>query len=273
MLPRKRLPQLPRKRLLQTPGGRLEHVLSGQGRPHWIFFSGAGVPLEGWRWLYPELETLGTVLAWNRFGLGRSDPPPGAQTGSRVLASLRELLVQCGLGPPYVLVAHSLGALHAQLFARLYPAEVAAVALIEPSHPDDATHGRGQESRLASAIARMLPFPTEWLRGNLDAELACAADMATQVKSAGPFPCVPLLVITGTRPPPRWLGGDKEIGRRQALHARLAALSPGSRHLFFERSGHFPQRTETARVLEALRALAHEATGGQPQAARPCQAM
>ena len=41
------------------------------------------------------------------------------QTGTVVLGSLRELLALRGLQPPYVLVAHSLGGLYANLFARL----------------------------------------------------------------------------------------------------------------------------------------------------------
>ena len=59
------------------------------------------------------------------------------ESGAVVIASLRELLRYAGLQPPYVLVGHSIGGLYANLFARLYPAEVAGVLFVEATHPRD----------------------------------------------------------------------------------------------------------------------------------------
>ena len=110
---------LPAIRALQTRSGRLSYILSGSGDPPIVLFSGAGLSLQGWEPLYPAIENMGTVLAWNRFGMQGSDPPVQRQTGTVVLASLRELLGYSGLNEPYVLVAHSLGGLFANLYARL----------------------------------------------------------------------------------------------------------------------------------------------------------
>src|SRR5688572_10391545 len=112
-------------------------MLSGDGRPAILLFSGAGMTLQSWQALYPDVERLGTVFGWNRFGMQGSDPPRDRQTGAVVLGSLRELLGYAGVEPPYVLVAHSLGGLFANLFARLHPAETAGVLLVEATHPDD----------------------------------------------------------------------------------------------------------------------------------------
>jgi pimeloyl-ACP methyl ester carboxylesterase len=92
-----------------------------------VLFNGAGMSLQGWQPLYPEIEKLGRVFGWNRFGMQGSDAPRERQTGARVLGSLRELLGYVAIAPPYVLVAHSLGGLFANLYARLYPEEVAGV--------------------------------------------------------------------------------------------------------------------------------------------------
>ena len=265
---------LPRKRLLQTRAGALEHVLSGRGRPVWLLFSGAGVTLEGWRDLYPGIERLGTVLAWNRLGAGRSSRPRGPQTGSAVVASLRELLGYLDLAPPYILVGHSLGALHAELFARLYPQEVQAVALLEPAHPGQRGQWQGEQERLAGTLARLLGVPAGSLRANLQAEVDKAGETARQRQAAGPFPPVPLLVVSGGRDPPRWLGSPQAARQRRERQGALARLSPAGEHVVLPRSGHFPQRSEPQRVLALLRALAgagEGVVGDQPL--RPFQAM
>jgi len=69
-------------RTLQTRSGRLGYTVSGQGSPTILLFNGAGVGLEGWQPLYPAIESLGTVFAWNRFGMQGSDAPPPRQTGT-----------------------------------------------------------------------------------------------------------------------------------------------------------------------------------------------
>lgn len=247
---------LPRKQLLPTSAGRLEYILSGGGRPTWLLFNGAGIALEGWRGLYPGIERLGTVFGWNRPGLGRSDRPRVAQTASAVLAPLREMLAHCRLEPPYVLVGHSLGGLHANLFARRYPGEVQGVVMIEATHPRDAGHGLGHESRLVDALARMFPMPKPWFRANLHAELQCQEDSAREVEAAGPFPPVPLAVISGAQTPPRWLADAQAVARRRELQQELARMSPLGQHVLARESGHFPQRTEPGLVLSVLRAMA-----------------
>ena len=59
----------------ETRSGALEYVVSGAGQPTIVLLNGAGVTLEGWRTLYPAIEHLGTVFAWNRFGVKGSDEP------------------------------------------------------------------------------------------------------------------------------------------------------------------------------------------------------
>ncbi|MCE3274112.1 MAG: hypothetical protein K0S57_4509, partial [Ramlibacter sp.] len=132
-----RLGKLPPIQALQTRRGRLSYMLSGRGTPAVVLFSGAGVSLQGWEPLYPGIERRGTVFGWNRFGMQGSDAPGDRQTGAGVVGALRELLSYAGVQPPYVLVAHSLGGLFANLYARLYPAEVAGVLFLEATHPDD----------------------------------------------------------------------------------------------------------------------------------------
>ncbi|TFZ03344.1 alpha/beta fold hydrolase [Ramlibacter rhizophilus] len=255
---------LPPRQFVATSAGRLEFVRSGRGRPTWLLFNGAGIGLEGWQGLYPAIEQFGTVFAWNRFGLGRSDPPRAAQTGDGVVAVLREALAALSLEPPYVLVGHSLGGLHAHLFARRYPEQVAGVALLEATHPEEQDHGRGHESRLVQVLDRLFPLPKVRFRANLEAELRWQAETAREVRQAPPFPPVPLVVVTGAQAPPRWLADAQAVERRRLHQRELARLSPQGEQVMAWRSGHFPQRTEPQCVLRALRSLAARVGAQKP---------
>ena len=253
---------LPRKRRQATAAGTLEYVLSGEGSPTLVLFNGAGVTLQGWRRLYPAIETLGRVLAWNRFGVAGSSRPLLPQTGTVVVDSLRELLAALALSPPYLLVGHSLGGLHAQLFARRFPHEVAGAVLIESTHARDRERLKGHEGRLAKVLGGLLSVPQRVFRANLHAEVDWIDATAREVEAAGPFPPVPLAVVTGGQVPPRWLSRPEQTRIKREHQLALATLSPRGRQVIAQRSGHFPQLTEPRVVLEVLREIAREAASG-----------
>ena len=250
-----RIGVLPPIRALQTRSGRLTYMLSGAGAPPILLFSGAGVSLQGWQPLYPGIEQLGRVFGGNRFGMQGRDSPPARQTGALVLGSLRELLGYAGLEPPYVLVAHSLGGLFANLYARLYPQEVAAVLFLEATHPDDHAALQQHEMQLVRMLGRMLVLPQVFFRRNVHSELACVEDTVREIASAGDFPDVPVRVITGGLTPRAWLMSPGAVGAKRANQQALARLSPLGEQVIAQRSGHFPQLTEPWLVLRELREL------------------
>jgi pimeloyl-ACP methyl ester carboxylesterase len=251
---------LPPIRALQTRSGRLSYIVSGSGTPNILLFNGAGMSLQGWEPLYPAVEKLGTVFGWNRFGMQGSDPPRERQTGAVVLGSLRELLGYVGLEPPYVLVAHSLGGLYANLFARLYPQEVRGVLFLEATHPAD--HGvlKKHESQLERALARVLSLPNVLFRRNLQSELACVEETVREIETAGPFPPIPLRVVTGGLTPRSWLMSPGAVAAKRAHQQELARLSPLGEQVIAQKSGHFPQMTEPVLVLRELGEVAAVST-------------
>lgn len=257
-----RLGALPPIQALQTRAGRLSYIASGKGSPAILLFNGAGMSLEGWRPLYPQIEQLGTVFAWNRFGMQGSDPPGERQSGAVVIGSLRELLGYAGLQPPYVLVAHSLGGLFANLFARLYPQEVAGVLLLEATHPQDQEALKKHEEQMVRALGRLLELPELFLRANVEAELRCAQETAQEIASAGEFPPVPLRVMTGGLTPRGAAVSPAEAGAKRANQQDLARLSPLGQHVIAQQSGHFPQLTEPGLVLQVLGELAAACRSG-----------
>jgi pimeloyl-ACP methyl ester carboxylesterase len=243
---------LPPIRALQTRSGRLSYMLSGAGRPHIVLFSGAGVSLQGWEPLYPAIEKLGTVFGWNRFGLQGSDPARERQTGTMLIGSLRELLGYSGLAPPYVLVAHSLGGLYANLYARLYPEQVAGVLFLESTHPEDREALHKHEAHMVQALGKLLAVPEVFFRPNVQRELACVEDTAREIASAGPFPDIPVRVITGGLTPRGAQMSPGALGARRANQQALARLSPRAEQVVAQKSGHFPQLSEPDLVLQVL---------------------
>jgi pimeloyl-ACP methyl ester carboxylesterase len=250
-----RLGPLPARQKLQTRSGALEYVVSGSGRPAIVLLNGAGVTLEGWRALYPAIEGMGTVFAWNRFGVKGSDAPRLAQTGAVVVASLRELLAYAGVEPPYVLVGHSLGGLYANLFARLYPNEVDAVLFLEATHPGDQEVLQQHETQLARALGKVFSLPQWLFRANVHAEIEWVAQTVKEVEGAGAFPPVPVAVITGGSNPPKWLMSPAALQARREHQRDLVRLSPHAEQVIAGKSGHFPQLTEPGLVLDVLQRL------------------
>jgi pimeloyl-ACP methyl ester carboxylesterase len=256
---------LPAPKKLQTRAGALEYAVSGSGWPTIVLLNGAGVTLEGWKGLYPDIERIGTVFAWNRFGVTGSDSPRLAQTGAVVVASLRELLAYAGLKPPYVLVAHSFGGLYANLFARIYPQEVAAILFVEATHPKDREVLKPHESQLARALTKVLSVPQWLFKANLHSELESLETLVDEIGSAGRFPPIPVAVISGGTHPPKWLMSPAALQARRAHQQDLARLSEQQgEHVVAAQSGHFPQLSEPGLVLDVLRRLVQRADNRPP---------
>jgi pimeloyl-ACP methyl ester carboxylesterase len=246
---------LPPLQAARTRSGRLHYIVSGRGRPAIVLLNGAGMSLEGWHALYPAIERMATVFAWDRLGVKGSSLPRRAQTGAVVLQTLRELLDHAAVPPPYVLVGHSLGGLYANLYARLHPADVSGVLFLEATHPDDHAVLRKHETFLAQALAKVLSLPQAALRRGLHAEMERLTDTVREIEAAGPFPNIPVTVVTGGRAPPAWMMSPAAAGARRAHQQALARLSPLGEQLIAQHSGHFPQLSQPALVLDALAGL------------------
>jgi pimeloyl-ACP methyl ester carboxylesterase len=230
--------------------GTVQYVRAGDGEPAIVLIGGFGLPIEGWALVLPQLAQISTVLAYNRLGFGDSAEPQRPQTATVVVDLLRELLGAASVAPPYVLVGHALGGLHANLFARRFPHEVAGVVLLESAHPDDDF----DERRL-----RFLP-PSYRPRGSRKGvrryyELHFLADTAREIEQAGAFPDVPLTVLSGSRTPRRWTTSPQQVRTHAARQKQLVTLSERGTHTVAPSSGQFPQVTDPEIVMRAVREI------------------
>lgn len=231
-------------------GRRLAYVRLGEGTPPIVFLSGAGMDIDSWFKVLPGVAAFGTVIAVDRLGVGTSDRPTAPQTGETIVAAIHSLLDQAAVAPPCVLVGHSLGGLHAELFARLHPAEVAGVVLVEAASPDEVmTPPRpGLTARAIGAAAGAF----DRLRGHprgLD-EVDHVAESVRQIATAPPFPDVPLVVVTGGKRM-RMVPEAAFVAHQHAQRDR-AALAPRGRQVIAAASGHFPQLHDPEVVIAAI---------------------
>lgn len=122
-------------------GGRSIHLsCRGSGAPAVVVDAGMGTaPADdpGWRGIAAKVARHTRICLYDRAGLGLSDPAPeGPRTSADAAHDLRETLHKAGIAGPYLLAGHSIGGLHAQVFASRYPEETAGLVLLSSTHPD-----------------------------------------------------------------------------------------------------------------------------------------
>ncbi|MBA4094824.1 MAG: hypothetical protein C0489_12170 [Candidatus Accumulibacter sp.] len=108
----------------------------GQGPATIVLEAGATGFAETWSWVQSDLVQDHRVCAYDRAGLGRSTGGSGRFDPVESVDRLDALLTEAGERGPFVIVGHSLGGALALMYAARHPDRTAAVAMIDPPHPD-----------------------------------------------------------------------------------------------------------------------------------------
>jgi pimeloyl-ACP methyl ester carboxylesterase len=132
--------------MVVADGQRLHVVCDGHGRPSVFFESGIAASSLSWSGVLPEVAAFTHACAYDRAGLGWSDPCRAQRTTSRMLRELRGVLHDRAASGPVVLVGHSFGALLVCAYASAHPAAVAGLVLLDP--PSEWHHMTPQQARL-----------------------------------------------------------------------------------------------------------------------------
>jgi pimeloyl-ACP methyl ester carboxylesterase len=116
---------------------RLHMNCIGQGSPTVVLDGGWGYTSVEWSgWVQPEVAKHTRVCAYDRAGMGWSEPEPGPPDFTQTADKLHTLLQEADEEGPYVLVGHSLAGLYSRIYAERYPEEVAGMVLVDSTHPD-----------------------------------------------------------------------------------------------------------------------------------------
>jgi pimeloyl-ACP methyl ester carboxylesterase len=252
----------PPGQLVDVGGYRLHLYCTGQntdGRPTVIFETGLGgfATSADWAWVQPQVANVTRACAYDRAGLGWSDPGPQPRDAQHIAAELHALLQKSGTPGPYVLVGWSFGGLYVRAYANQYRDEVAGLVLLESSSPEQCTASPAWQAQCASSarnasLARVLALfgamrvfglfqPATGLPGPQNgalrasfsstkdwdaqnAEFQASAATNAQVLGARALGNLPLFVLTATEH-----GGAPELEQQwQVWQAGFTALSTNS---------------------------------------------
>jgi pimeloyl-ACP methyl ester carboxylesterase len=131
---RRRFP--PPGRLVDIGGRRLHFLPMGEGTPAVVIVPALGSNVLEWMRVLRGASPETTVCAYDRAGLGWSDPQHGAATIDAMVGDLHALLKSAGIAPPCIIAGHSMGGVVARRFQSRYPEDVAGMLLVDSSHED-----------------------------------------------------------------------------------------------------------------------------------------
>ena len=257
----------PRGDMVRIDGRAAHLACSGQGPRTFVLDAGAGAGVWEWYRLGPRLAKAGRVCAFDRAGLGWSDPAGAGNDGTAAAAQLSALVRVGKIPTPFIYVGHSLGANFGEIYRARYPRDVAALVLIEPGVPKDlledfhAARRQAMESsdcgatcyaagaattlgvvRLASLGIGHKTFD-DWHRSLYQAYLSRPSNMMTMIASLNALPktayedldvrsfdATPVLVFasSGTRQPEGHETRDDLRKWQMAQRAYLASLAAKS---------------------------------------------
>lgn len=270
--------------MVQVDGRLVRVVTAGfedreSGRPAVVFESGGGGDrLEVWDSVLYDVAQFAPVLAYDRPGVGESEPDTASPTLERLDRNLYALLRTLDVEPPYVLVGHSFGGPLIRHFAGRHRHEVAGLVYVDATGltrtPEDQlavfhsmnageTERREYEEVLKGFVERMPRGPRREIRTVVE-ELRSAAEPP-------PHPDVPIAVLLSGRydlPPPgvRFSFDFREYHDAN-LRSEIRRLSewvleaPGGMFVVAMDAGHYIHQDDPGLVIGAVERVLWSARG------------
>jgi pimeloyl-ACP methyl ester carboxylesterase len=273
----------PPGQLYDVGGYRLHLHIMGEDRglPAVILDHGALSMSSQWGWVMPEIARHTRVVAYDRPGMGWSDPSPRQLEADELVRHLHYALQNAGIPGPYILVGHSMGGLTTRLFAQAYPEDVAGLVQVDPR--DLIWHGpAASEMQLQSALIKTIsrlgiprltgmaerdteglpsPFyeqavaisPSYRQLGNIDHEGYLGDSAATILLLGENLDRFPLIVLSAAEPDGAIPSPQRE--EVNAQHSRLAAQSSQGEHRFIHGAGHITIVTQSEHAQQINAAI------------------
>jgi pimeloyl-ACP methyl ester carboxylesterase len=277
----------PPGKLIAVGEQRLHIYGKGKGSPTVVFDSGHGLSsYTNWSLIQPEISKISRTCIYDRAGYGWSDSNTKPRTSAQMVEELRTLLSNSGEEAPYILVAHSLSALNACLYASKYPHEVAGIVIV-----DGGTAQFYNQFKIAPLIRimvlakylrilglvrifgelRLIPtlnlvgkyiahehkkldkalFYRHIYNNSMLGEMTSLGESIEQVSTVESLGDIPLVVITSGQ-------NAKNIKNWREGHEALLRLSTKKTHIIAEDASHFIHLEQPETVIGAIKKLLDE---------------
>ncbi len=220
----------------------------GQNKPAVILESGIGEggTMSGWNVVQKNVKNFARACIYDRAGLGQSDKGPEPRTTTQIAGELHILLETAKIEPPYIMVGHSMGGLHIQTYAMLYPDDIAGMVFVDPTPKElvDTLSDEVRENLISAGASQTV----------LDETGQGLNESIPIFKSLPDLPDVPVVVITSS-----YTGeGDVDISQWEELkayHQNLADEVSDGTHIVATKSSHYIQIDEPNLVIDAIRSV------------------
>lgn len=236
---------------MQTNNIELEYKLSGNGKNTIVFLNGFRMNFGTWEKVSSEISIEHSVLVFNRSGIGKSAKATAEQSGEIVVKEIHRLLSKLNITSPCLFVAHSLGGIFANLYARTYPNDVLGLVFVDATHPLEIAEIKKNKPPF---IIRCINDTLKSVEKTFDkfkySEDECIKETVIQIQNAGPFPSVPVAVISGEKKIP--FVSEQEFSVHKGYQLNLLKLSSKSKHYQCQQSSHFPQISEPVKVVSVI---------------------
>jgi pimeloyl-ACP methyl ester carboxylesterase len=258
-------------------GYKLQLFCSGQGKPTVVVEAGLGEPAVesgSWDQVVHTVAKTARICLYDRAGLGASDPPPAKpRTSQDIAKDLHHLLINAKEVGPFIFVGHSIGGFHLRVYADRYSQDVAAMVLVDSSHPDqwakwltalppEAANEAESVKDTRKHLSSRINDPTQ------NPEQMDIGSSAAQVRTARPLGDKPLVILTHS---PQWrmvpdlpdniLQRMEQIS--QELQTEFLRLSTNSTQIIAKEAGHYIQSDEPALVINAILKMRQEVRKGK----------
>jgi len=262
-------PSGPPPGVLVDLGGHKLHIRCvgpSRGKPTVILEAGGGGFSRDWSRVQDLLSARVKTCAYDRAGLGWSEPGPAPRTMRQEVFELHALLEAAKVPGPFVLVGQSIGGLLVRLYAAQYGGDVVGVVLVDPTHESDmlgSVRYGGWVRLREKATERPVPEPRREGKASTqynpeDDYLAEEFQQIYLSRKANPEPLGqrPVIVLAaGRRPAPPGTSEDVWAQLRVEKDGQridLSRLSSNSKFILDPSSGHNIHKDNPQLVARAI---------------------
>jgi pimeloyl-ACP methyl ester carboxylesterase len=253
--------------MVDIGGRRLYIICFGVGSPSVIFESAWGGDWSDFNRALTSVSKYTRACAYDRAGLGMSDPITSTPRTSRdMVEDLHALLANAPIPGPYILVGHSLGGFNIRLYATKYPEEVVGLVSVEGVPVDQfltcvlPTETPGEDPSFTKAREDCQSSKAWFLDWTDNPEFLDYFASEDQVRATGSFGDLPLVVLAAETQTSGKPGTAEEFAGAiwDRLEREIAALSSNSQYKVIKYSNHgnIVEKQETIdTIIEMVKTL------------------
>lgn len=247
--------------------------------PAIIFENGLGMGLGNWDTVIDQIAEFAPVFAYDRAGVEKSQTTFQMPTVGVVAQNLKSILTTLNIGPPYIIVGHSMGGLYARGFAGLYPNEIAGLVFIDPA---DFTESKAEwnsifrsigvpekqiDEMLYKRLYQKTVIDSAWFGPSSELEVLTALRRTDFAEVTNlPIPNVPIYFLVGGKfevPPDK---RSQEYNHEEFFTKRtninierwrefIYSSSKGGSLIYLSNCGHYVHRDDPKAVINTIKFL------------------